>query len=334
MDALATAQTLFFESIQKLPPPAQSILLSSTTRIVLAVVLAYALIKSFNRTLSSFVLNNWTSDKYAWSREIVLLTGGCSGIGQSVARDLASRGIKVIVADIQEPGTPLPKNIFFYKCDVTSPSSIHQAATHIRADHGDPTVLINNAGVGKEGTILDKPEAVIRLVFEVNTISHYWTVREFLPAMLKRNHGHVITIASAGSFLGLGEMTDYSCSKASALAFHEGLTQEIRHWYNAKKVRTSIIHPIWVKTPMLKPIIDSGLKLKQPMFEVEDVSKVIVKHILSGNSGQVVIPDRIGAASYIRALPNWTQEWIRDDISLDLKRVRDFVEARERGKRI
>lgn len=107
MDALATAQTLFFESIQKLPPPAQSILLSSTTRIVLAVVLAYALIKSFNRTLSSFVLNNWTSDKYAWSREIVLLTGGCSGIGQSVARDLASRGIKVIVADIQEPGTPL-----------------------------------------------------------------------------------------------------------------------------------------------------------------------------------------------------------------------------------
>jgi short-subunit dehydrogenase len=56
--------------------------------------------------------------------------------------------------------------------------------------------------------------------------------------MLKRNHGHVITIASAGSYIGMGEMTDYSGSKASALAFHEGLTQEIRLWYRARKVRT------------------------------------------------------------------------------------------------
>ena len=115
---------------------------------------------------------------------------------------------------------------------------MQQVGARIRADHGDPTVLINNAGVGKEGSILEKPESVIRAVFEVNTISHYWTVREFLPAMLKGNHGHIITIASAGSFLGLGEMTDYSCSKASALAFHEGLTQEIRLWHKAKKVRT------------------------------------------------------------------------------------------------
>jgi short-subunit dehydrogenase len=126
---------------------------------------------------------------------------------------------------------------------------VQQAGARIRADHGDPTVLINNAGVGKEGSILDKPESVIRAVFEVNTISHYWTVREFLPAMLKRNHGHVITIASAGSFVGLGEMTDYSCSKASALAFHEGLTQEIRLWYKAKKVRTRYALPLSLPFP-------------------------------------------------------------------------------------
>jgi hypothetical protein len=76
------------------------------------------------------------------------------------------------------------------------------------------------------------------------------------------------------------------------------------------------------------------MKLRQPILEVEDVSKVIVKHVLSGNSGQIAIPDRIGVASYIRALPNWTQEWIRNFISLDLKRVRDVVDARERAKSI
>lgn len=89
--------------------------------------------------------------------------------------------------------------------------------------------------------ILEKPESVVRKVFEVNTLAHWWTVREFLPAMIQRNHGHVMTIASAGSFLGVGEMTDYSCSKASALAFHEGLTQELRFWHKAKKVRTRYV---------------------------------------------------------------------------------------------
>lgn len=56
---------------------------------------------------------------------------------------------------------------------------------------------------------------------------------------------------------------------------------------------------------------------------------MIVKHVLSGNSGQVSIPDKIGRGSYIRAMPNWAQEWVRNFIALDLKRVRDAVDAKE-----
>ena len=111
----------------------------------------------------------------------------------------------------------------------------------IRSAHGDPTVLVNNAGVGNDGTILDEPEAKIRQTFEVNTLSHFLTVREFLPAMVKKNHGHVITIASMASFVALGEMVDYCCTKASALAFHEGLSQELKYWYQAPKVRTRYV---------------------------------------------------------------------------------------------
>lgn len=99
-------------------------------------------------------------------------------------------------------------------------------------------MLVNNAGVGYDGTILDEPEAKIRQTFEVNTISHFLMVREFLPSMIRQNHGHVITIASMASFVALGEMVDYCCTKASALAFHEGLTQELRYRYQARKVRT------------------------------------------------------------------------------------------------
>lgn len=67
--------------------------------------------------------------------------------------------------------------------------------------------------------------------------------------------------------------------------------------------------------------------MKQVVLEVADVSKVIVKHILSGKSGQISIPDRAGLGSVIRALPNWLQELIRNTISMNLKNVRDALDA-------
>lgn len=93
--------------------------------------------------------------------------------------------------------------------------------------------------------MLEKSESKIRQTFEVNTISHFLMVREFMPSMIEKNHGHIITIASMASFIGLGDMVEYSCSKASALAFHEGLRQELKSWYKAPKVRTT-----WVSTPV------------------------------------------------------------------------------------
>jgi short-subunit dehydrogenase len=115
---------------------------------------------------------------------------------------------------------------------------VKEVANQIRKEHGNPTILINNAGVGFGETILDAPEDNIRLTMEVNTLSHYWTVKEFMPAMIQKDHGHIITVASIASFAAIGELAAYGSSKAAALAFHESLTQELRHWYKAKKVRT------------------------------------------------------------------------------------------------
>jgi all-trans-retinol dehydrogenase (NAD+) len=130
-------------------------------------------------------------------------------------------------------------NVHFYEVDITSSENIHEAAEKIRKDHGDPTVLINNAGIGTNKTILDETETEMRRVFDVNTISHFLLVKEFVPAMIKRNHGHIVTVASMASFLVHAQNVDYTCTKASALAFHEGLGQELKSRHNAKKVRTT-----------------------------------------------------------------------------------------------
>lgn len=100
-------------------------------------------------------------------------------------------------------------------------------------------MLINNAGIGGGATILDSSEDFIRKRFEVNTMAHFWMVREFLPAMIKKKHGHVVTIASMASFCVQAGNVDYACSKASALAFHEGLASELKSRHKAPEIRTT-----------------------------------------------------------------------------------------------
>lgn len=212
----------------------------------------------------------------------------------------------------------------FYRADITSSESIRAAAIKIRAEHGNPTVLINNAGVGKNGPLLQRSEARIRQVFDVNTISHFLMVQEFLPDMIRKNHGHVVTIASLTSFVSLGGSIDYCCSKASALAFHEGLGQELSLWYDAPKVRTSIFHPSWVRTPMTKALTSAGKRFKQSVLAPEAVAEAVVKQILTQNSSQVILPGNKFVVSLLRALPYWIQRSMTAAADRELKAVHDW----------
>jgi all-trans-retinol dehydrogenase (NAD+) len=213
----------------------------------LSALVALGLAYRLNRLLSRLSLNNWTFDRtWDWSRETVLITGGSSGIGALIASQLAERGIKVVVLDLKPPAAADSKtkgqaNISFYETDVTSSSNIAAVARAIRRDVGHPTVLVNNAGIGHCKPILEETEAQIRATFDVNNIAHFLLVKEFLPHMIERNHGHVVTLASMASFVVWASNVDYSATKAAALAFHEGLGQELRWRYGADKVRTTCV---------------------------------------------------------------------------------------------
>jgi short-subunit dehydrogenase len=289
----------------------------------LGVVIALALLRSTNNFLTRWTMNNWRrNEPWRSERELILITGGSSGIGKQVVEDLAKTGVRIVVLDINEPTSTLPANVAFYRADITSSASIADVAATIRSKHGEPTVLVNNAGVGHEGTILEEPEAKIRQTFEVNTIAHFLMVKEFLPAMVRANHGHVVTIASMASFVALGEMADYCCTKASALAFHEALRQELRYWYKAPNVRTSVVHPLWVRTPMIKVLTDNEVHFRQPVMTPQVVSDAICKQILTQSSGQVILPARGSAAKLVRAMPTWMQEGVRSLVSGNVHHMR------------
>jgi short-subunit dehydrogenase len=185
-------------------------------------------------------LNNWTSDgTWDWSKEIVIVTGGCSGIGESICSKLAEQNIKVVILDVTAPRGSLPANTHFYQTDVTSSEKIAKTAMQIREEVGHPTVLINNAGIGWCKPMLEQTEAEIRATFNVNNVAHFLLTKEFLPHMIEKSHGHVVTMASLASFMVHASNVDYCCTKAGALAFHEGLAQELKYRYGADKVRTT-----------------------------------------------------------------------------------------------
>jgi short-subunit dehydrogenase len=196
--------------------------------------------------------------------------------------------------------------VHYYKCDITSPPQLAAVAKEIRAQVGHPTVLINNAGVARGKTILGASERDIRFTFDVNTLAHYWVAQEFLPSLVKADHGMVVTVASFAAWMTVPDMVDYAASKRAAQAFHEGLTAELPTRYGAPRVRTVVVNQGYTKTALFTGYRnDSPFML--PALEPETVAEAVVRHVLTGRSGQIILP-RFGATlTALAAFPNWYQ---------------------------
>ncbi|EXJ59514.1 uncharacterized protein A1O5_12139 [Cladophialophora psammophila CBS 110553] len=308
--------------LERLPASLCDVIQSPQTAKALTLLLILGILKRTNGVLSRLAINNWTrSNRWDGSKELVVVTGGASGIGEKVTANLATRGVKVIILDVNAPKTPLPSNVAFFQVNITSSDAVRDVANEVRETYGHPTILVNNAGVGDLGTILNGTEASVRRTFDVNTISHFVLVKEFLPDMIRKNHGHIVTVASMASFVTAGNMISYACSKASALAFHEGLAQELRYWYDAPKVRTSVVHPSWVSTPMTQKLQDADKGFRRSALQVETVSDAIVNQLVSGSSGQIILPATLSGAALVRAMPFWIQEAVRDSVTKMLRRA-------------
>lgn len=289
----------------------------STATAVLRVLFALSAIRQLNKAMSTMAANSWrltASKGWDWPNEIAVVTGGASGIGKVLVEKLAALGVRVAVLDIQDPPKSMNNDarIRFFKCDVTSPESIALAADAIRQELGHPSILINNAGITRPTPILKMPESFLRRIFGVNCLSLWLTTQQFLPRMIQMNKGHVVTIASIASFVALPMGADYSASKAGALAFHESLACELKHYYKAPNVMTTVVHPNFVRTPLVEDFADhlehSGVR----MLTSEQVAEPIVAQLKSCRGGQLIIPRSASVIAGIRGWPTWLQELIRD----------------------
>ncbi|KAF1961392.1 dehydrogenase/reductase SDR family member 8 precursor [Byssothecium circinans] len=274
-----------------------------------------------NRTLNQLALNTWRmkSEKSRWSfsSEVAVVTGGCSGIGEQVVKRLINKGVKVAVLDIQQlpPSLQGNANVEFFACDVTKPSAVNTTADLVRASLGNPSILVNNAGVAQAHTIMATSPEYLKKIFDVNVLSNWYTVKAFLPSMVTKNKGHIVTVASAASFVSAAGMTDYCATKAAVLAFHEGLNQEVQQRHHAPNILSTSIHPGWVRTPLILSFEKQLRAYGRPIMEISVVADAIVKQIFSCSGGQVFLPRDSGRIAGLRSWPNWVQETLRAGMS-------------------
>ena len=195
--------------------------------------------------------------------------------------------------------------------DVTDVKAIISAADEIRSKWGSPSILINNAGIGAARLITESTPEGLAKIFGVNVFHHFYTVKAFLPDMVKRNHGHIVTIASTASFVSLPGIADYAATKAGILSFHEALKQEILHVHKAPKVLTTVVHPNWTRTALIAKEADQIEKAQGPLLTPGVVADNIVEPIFSARGRQVIIPESLKMISLVKAWPNWLQDGLR-----------------------
>lgn len=252
-----------------------------------------------------------------WSAEIAVVTGGSSGIGHDIVERLVSMGVRVAVFDIADlpKGTQGNSRVSFYHCDVTSAESVAAASDAVKRELGHPTILINNAGIANPTPILKTSVPFLHKIMGVNLMSMWYTTQNFLPSMIQHDKGHIITVASIASYVALASAAPYSATKAGALAFHETLAAEIKHHYKAPGVMTTVVHPNFVRTPLVESFSGRLESAGVRMMTADVIAKVVIKQIKSKRGGQLIIPDSASGISAIRGWPTWLQEIIRDSIA-------------------
>jgi len=219
------------------------------------------------------------------SEDIVLITGAGSGIGRMIALSFGKLGSIVVCCDINSVGNQqtveeieeLGGKAFGYVFDCSDKEKVYETAEKIKKDVGDVTILINNAGVVTGKKFMDTPDELALKTFEVNTIAHFWTVKAFLPAMLEKDHGHIVSIASCAGLGGVRGLCDYCSSKFGAVGFQESLHMELKAM--EKNIHTTVVCPYFINTGMFDGVqtrFPLLLPIMEPSYVVEQIMDAIL----------------------------------------------------------
>ncbi|MEU6122379.1 SDR family oxidoreductase [Streptomyces sp. NPDC047123] len=181
-----------------------------------------------------------------------LVTGGASGIGRATAELLAERGARVAVLDLDPSDVDEP--LHAYTADVTDDASVRTAVAAATADLGGLDVLVNNAGIGAQGTVEDNDDAQWHTVLDVNVLGIVRTTRAALPHLRVSAHAAIVNTCSIAATAGLPQRALYAASKGAVLS----LTLAMAADHVREGVRVNCVNPGTVDTPWVGRLLDAA----------------------------------------------------------------------------
>ncbi|MET7662045.1 SDR family oxidoreductase [Streptomyces sp. NPDC005463] len=181
-----------------------------------------------------------------------LVTGGASGIGRATAELLAARGASVAVLDL-DPGS-VDKPLRGYTADVSDDASVRAAVAAAVADLGGLDVLVNNAGIGAQGTVEDNDDDQWHRVLDVNVLGIVRTTRAALPHLRDSAHAVIVNTCSIAATAGLPQRALYSASKGAVYS----LTLAMAADHVREGVRVNCVNPGTVDTPWVGRLLSAA----------------------------------------------------------------------------
>lgn len=273
----------------------------------------------------------------AFQNQRVLITGAASGIGRGMAERFAREGANLVLWDVNSAGlaevqgaiTAAGAKADSYTVDLTDRTAIYTAAAQTISDGGPIDVLINNAGIVSGKPLLDISDDAIERTFAVNTLALFWTTRAFLPTMMERRRGHIVTIASAGGIVGTARLTDYCASKFAAVGFDDSLRLELKR-LNAP-IHTTVVCPFYIDTGMFEGV-KSRFGFLLPILKPDYVVRRIVKAV-HRRKRRLIMPRFVYTVYPTRLLPVGLYDAILGFLGVN-KTMDEFVgrETRENAK--
>ncbi|MDE1995900.1 MAG: SDR family oxidoreductase [Rhizobiaceae bacterium] len=242
---------------------------------------------------------------------MVVVTGGASGIGETITRAFAANGARIAILDIQaEAGARLASTLSnyttkvdFYQCDLTDIDALKQAFDRIKAEIGPVAVLVNNAANDRRQDFLDVSAEEFDWMMSVNLRHVFFAAQAVVPGMRELGYGSIINMTSGAWIRGALDMQAYCTAKAAIVGFTNSLARQV----GPDRIRVNGIAPGMIITERQRELwysdeskVEAGRKMQcipDPVEEIDvaraclflaaDDSKMITKQMLLVNGGTI-----------------------------------------------
>ena len=193
------------------------------------------------------------------AHKVALVTGGLQGIGKCCALRLAKSGYSIAINDIREEADAqeslkeikdLGVEVFYAKANVTDPEQAEEFVKKAHEALGRLDVLVNNAGITKDGLFMRMSKADWDAVININLTGVFNITKPVVKIMMKQRSGSIVNMASVVGVMGNAGQANYSASKAGLI----GLTKTLAKELSARNIRVNAVAPGFIETAMTEKL--------------------------------------------------------------------------------